>query len=66
MILNPDPGKQTQEVIFSQKLKKIKHPPLAFNNANASNCKFQKHLRIILDSKFAFERTLQKRIKQKR
>ena len=49
MSFNPDPSKQAQEVIFSQKLKKATHPPLVFNNANVSQCKSQKHLGIILD-----------------
>ena len=55
MSLNPDPSKQSQEVIFSRKLKKLTHPSLVFNNANVSQCKSQKHLGIILDSKLTFE-----------
>ena len=55
MSFNPDPSKQTQEVNFSRKLKKVTHPPLVFNNANISQCKSQKHLGIILDSKLTFE-----------
>ena len=55
MRFNPDPSKQAQEVIFSRKLKKVTHPPLVFNNANVSQCKSQKHLGIILDSKLTFE-----------
>ena len=55
MSFNPDPSKQAQEVIFSQKSKKEPHLPLVFNNANASQCKSQKHLGIILDSKLTFE-----------
>ena len=52
---NPDPSKQPQEVIFSRKLKKVTHPPLVFITANVSQCKPQKHLGIILDSKLTFE-----------
>ena len=52
---SPDPSKQAQEVIFSRKLKKVPHSPLVFNNANVSQCKSQKHLGIILDSKLTFE-----------
>ena len=55
MSFNPDPSKQAQEVIFSRKLKKVPHPPLVFNDANASQCKSQKHLGIKLDSKLTFE-----------
>ena len=43
MSFNPDPSKQTQEVIFSQKLKKVTHSLLVFNNASVSQCKSQKH-----------------------
>ena len=55
MSFNPDPSKQAQEVIFSRKLKKVTHPPLVFNNASVSQCKSQKHLGTILDSKLTFE-----------
>ena len=34
MSFNPDPSKQTQEVIFSRKINKDYHPPLVFNNNN--------------------------------
>ena len=37
MSFNPDPKKQAQEVIFSQKSKAISHPPLVFNNKCNSN-----------------------------
>ena len=52
MSSNPDPGKQAQKVIFSRISKKVSHPSLVFNNANVSSCKSQKHLGILLDSKF--------------
>ena len=55
MSFNPDSSKQIQEVIFSQKLKKLLHHPLVFNNANISQWKSQTHFRIILDSKLIFE-----------
>ena len=32
MSFNPDPSKQTQEVIFSRKLQKSVYPPFHFNN----------------------------------
>ena len=55
MSFKPDPSKQTQEVIFSSKLKNVSHPLLVFNNANVSLCKSPKHLGIILlDSKLTF------------
>ena len=54
MSFNPDPSKQSQEIIFSRKLKNVSHPTLVFNNANASSCKSPKHLGILLDSKLTF------------
>ena len=40
MSFNPDPSKQAQEVIFSRKLNKDYHPPLAFNNNNVPETDF--------------------------
>ena len=51
MSFNPDPRKQDQEIIFSRKFKKVPHPPLVLSNGYVSQCKCQKHLGIILDSK---------------
>ena len=44
MTLNPDRSKQTQEIIFSRKLKKSTHHPLLFNNKNVFQVNSQKHL----------------------
>ena len=55
MSFNPDPSKQSQEVIFSRKLKNVSHPLLVIDNANVSSCKSQKHLGILLDAKLTFE-----------
>ena len=33
MFYNPDPSKQAQEVIFSQKINKLYHPSLSLNNS---------------------------------
>ena len=49
MNFNTDPIKQAQEVTFSRKTKKLRHPPLVFNNTNVSPSIYQKHLGIILD-----------------
>ena len=54
MSFNPDPSKQAQEVIFSRKLNKDYHPPLAFNNNNVPETDSQKHLGIILDNRLSF------------
>ena len=58
MNFNPDPTKQTHEVIFSRKAKKIYHPPLVFNNTSVSQSSSQKHLRVILDSKLILDEHL--------
>ena len=50
----PIQSKQAKEVIFSRKLSKVPHPSLDFNNTNVSQCKSQKCLGIILDSKLTF------------
>ena len=54
MIFNPDLSKQTQEVIFSTKMKKLLHPILLFNNIPLNNSLFQKHLGLTLDIKLNF------------
>ena len=50
MSLNPDPKKQTQEVIFSLKSKAILHPPLVFIDNNVIETTSEKHLGIILNT----------------
>ena len=56
MSLNPEPKKQTQEVIFRRKSKAISQsPPLVFNN-NVIQAKSQKHFGIILDTRMPFEK----------
>ena len=55
---NPDRSKQTQEIIFSRKLKKVTHPPLLFSNNNVSQVNSQTHLGAILDVKLTFEEHL--------
>ena len=55
MSFNRDPNKQTQEVIFSRKLKKFCHPSLGFNNNNVSQASSQKHLGLTLDNRLTFD-----------
>ena len=47
MYFNQGPTKQTQEVIFSRKIKKPLHIPLNLSNRNAKQTTFQKHLGLI-------------------
>ena len=55
MTLNPDPNKQTQEVIFSRKIKKTSQPPVNFNTNPVKQVQFQKHLGIYLDDRLIRE-----------
>ena len=59
MSFNPDPKKQVQEVIFSQKSKAILHTPLVFNNNGVTQATSHKHLGIILDTRLSFEKHLE-------
>ena len=58
MNFNPDPTKQTHEVVFSRKAKEIYPPPLVFNNTNVCQSSSQKHLGVILNSKLIFDEHL--------
>ena len=51
---NPDPNKQTQEVIFSIKIDEINHPPLLFNQSLVKSSSSQKHLGMVLNTKLDF------------
>ena len=56
MSFNPDPNKETEEVIFSRKLKKFCHPSLHFNNVSQASS--QKHLGSTLDNRLKFDEHL--------
>ena len=51
MNLNPDPAKQTQELIFSRKVQIISHPALFFNQNIVPQTSLQEHLGMFFDSK---------------
>ena len=55
MSFNPDPSKESQEVIFSRKAKKEYHSRVAFNNDNVQETNSQKHLGVVLDNRLSFE-----------
>ena len=59
MKLNPDPTKQTQEIIFSRKRTVSIHSVVYFNNTLVNSMAPQKHLGMILESKLSFENHLQ-------
>ena len=54
MSFNPDKNKQAQEVVFSWKQSKPKHPQLLFNKTHVAYSSSQKHLGLILDEKLSF------------
>ena len=54
MGFNPNFSQKSQEVIFSQKLKRPLHNPLMFNN-QIKKASSQKHLGIMLDETLSFE-----------
>ena len=56
MGFNPDINKQTQEVIFSCKLRKSNHPSLMFSSTNVTQSEIRKHLQMFLDSKLDFKK----------
>ena len=54
MSFNPDPLKQTQEVLFSNKVTKTNHPNIIFNGNTVQKSANQKPLGLILDEKLTF------------
>ena len=54
MSFNPDPSKQSPEIIFSPKIKKPSHPVLIFNNNQVMQTPYQKHLGLFLAEKLNF------------
>ena len=65
MQFNPNPNKQANEVIFSQKSNSnsFLYPPVKFNENNITKCSDQKHLGIVLDSKPNFNAHIDQKIK---
>ena len=54
LIILIKPNKQTIEVCFSQKYKKVNYSSLFFNDDKVQSVPSQKHLGLILDSKLDF------------
>ena len=57
MEFNPDPTKQSTDVLFSCKRIKPNHPQLIFNGTAVEKVSEQKHLGLILDPRLSFENT---------
>ena len=54
MNFNPDLNKQTSEVIFSKRTKKVNHPTLIFNNDFVAQITFQKHFDVVFAPRLTF------------
>ena len=54
MTFNSDLSKQAQEVIFSRKTIKVRHPFITFNTVPVARTTCQKHLGLYLDEKLSF------------
>ena len=54
MSFNPDPSKQAQKVLFSNKATKTNHPNIKFNGNIVQKSANQKYLGLILDGKLTF------------
>ena len=66
MKFNPDPKKQTHEVIFSCKLvsNNLPHLLVKFNNNNNTRSSPQKHLRVVLNSNLNCNTHIDQKIKK--
>ena len=58
MNFNPAPAKQAQEMIFSRRVKIINYHPLFFNQNVVPQTSLQKHLEMLLNTKFNFSEQL--------
>ena len=55
MNFNPDPSKQAQELLFSQKTSSKPYPSLNFNDNPIHQVQLQEHLGLFLDPKLSFD-----------
>ena len=63
ILLNPDPNKQSVEILFSKKHEKGNYPPLNINGDNLQTAISQKHQGLVLDSKLDFNKHISNKIK---
>ena len=62
MSFNPDPNKQAEEIIFSQKCSSPEHPKIYFNNIEVNRVRHHKHLGLTLDPKLTFAKHINEKI----
>ena len=62
MSFNPDPNKPAEEILFTQKLKNLPHPPLFYNGTEVKRVNKHKHLGLILDPKLSFSHHISEKI----
>ena len=56
---NPNPSKQTKELLFSQKISSKPYPSLYFNDNPVHQVQLRKHLGLFLDQKLSFDEHIQ-------
>ena len=66
MSFNPDPNKQSVEMLFSRKRSEQNHPPLFFNNVLVASASDHKHLGIILDCKLLLTKHISEKVAKAR
>ena len=63
MAFNPEHNKQAVEILFSQKVNDVYHPPLIFNSSIACKVNSHKHFGLSLDPKLTFVYYINDKIK---
>ena len=59
MNFDPDPSKQSQELLFSRKISSKPYPSLNFNDNPVHQVQLQKYLGLFLDQKLSFDEHIQ-------